>query len=44
MDIRTLDDNVANMTLIDLAQQLRERDVLRGRALPGILEQREQRQ
>src|ERR1035437_4559481 len=30
--------------LVDLAQELRERDVLRGRALAWILEQREQRQ
>src|SRR5277367_4661902 len=32
------------MALVDLAQQLRERDVLRRRALTWILEQREERQ
>ena len=44
MNFRTLDHDVAHAALIDLVQQLRERDVLRGGALARILEQREQRQ
>jgi len=44
VDLRSLDHDVANMALIDLGQQLREGDVLRGRALTRILEEREQRQ
>jgi hypothetical protein len=39
-----LDDDIAHATLIDLGQKLRERDVLCARALPRILEKREQRQ
>ena len=42
VDIRPLDHDVANAVLVDLAQQLRKRDVLRGRALTRILEKREQ--
>ena len=44
MDFRPLDHDVAHAALIDLGQQLRERDVLRGGALTRILEEREQRQ
>ena len=44
VDVRPLDQHVADLALIDLAQELRERDVLRRGALAGILEQREQRQ
>ena len=44
VDVRTLDQHVADLAGIDLVQKLRERDVLRGGALAGILEQREQRQ
>jgi hypothetical protein len=43
-DFRTLDHHVAYAALVDLAQELRERDVLRGRALAWILKQREQRE
>ncbi len=42
VDIRPLDDDVANLVLIDLAQQLREGDFLRGSALTRILEERKQ--
>ena len=42
VDFGSLDDDVANVVLVDLGQQLRERDVLRGRALTRILEKREQ--
>jgi hypothetical protein len=42
VDLGTLDDDVANVALIDLGQQLRERDVLGRRALTRILEEREQ--
>ena len=42
MNFRPLNDDVADAALIDLAQQLREGDVLRRGALPRILEQREQ--
>jgi len=42
MDFRPLDDDVANVVLIDFGQKLRERDVLRGRALTRVLEEREQ--
>jgi hypothetical protein len=42
MDFRPLDDDVANLVLIDLGQQLRERDVLRGRTLARVLEERKQ--
>ena len=42
VDLRPLDHDVANVVLVDLAQQLRERNVLRGRALTRILEKREQ--
>jgi hypothetical protein len=42
VDFRSLDDDVANVVLIDLGQELRERDILRGRALTRILEEREQ--
>ncbi len=44
MNFRTLDHDIADPSLINLGQKLRERDVLRGRALAGILEKREQRQ
>ena len=44
VDVRPLDHDVAHAALIDLGQQLRERDVLRGGALARILEKREQRQ
>ena len=44
MDVRALDHHVAHAALIDLGQQLRERNVLRGGALARILEKREQRQ
>ena len=44
MNIRTLNEHVANAALIDLAEQLRERDVGRSRALPRVLEQSEQSQ
>ena len=44
VDIRPLDHDVANMALINFAEELRERDILRGRALTRILEEREQRQ
>ena len=44
VDVRTLDHDVTDAALVDFRQQLRERDVLRGGALPGILEKREQRQ
>ena len=44
VDFRTLDEDVAHAALIDLVEQLREGNVLRGRVLAGILEQREQRQ
>ncbi len=42
VDLRTLDEHVAHAPLIDIAQKLRERNVLRGRALTRILKQREQ--
>jgi len=44
VDVGTLDHDVAHPALVDIAEQLRERDVLRGGVLAGILEQREQRQ
>src|SRR5262249_7513679 len=44
VDVRPLDHDVSNAILINLAEQLGERDVLRGRALTGVLEEREQRQ
>ena len=37
-------EDVAHAALVDLVEQLRERDVLRGGALTRILEQREQRE
>ena len=42
VNLRALDQHVAHLALIDLGQQLRERDILRGLALAGILEKREQ--
>jgi len=42
VDFRSLDDDVANVVLVDFGQELRERDVLRGRALTRVLEKREQ--
>ena len=42
VDLRPLDHDVANAVLVDLAQQLRKRNVLGGRALTRILEEREQ--
>ena len=44
VNVRPLDDDVANVALIDLGQELRERDVLRGRALARVLEEREESQ
>ena len=44
MDFRTLDQHVAHAALVDLVEQLRKRNVLRGGVLARILEQREQRQ
>ena len=44
MDVRALDHNVAHATLVDFGQKLRERNILRGRTLAGVLEKREQRQ
>ena len=44
VDLRPLDHDVANVVLVDLGQELREGDVLRGRALTRILEKREERQ
>ncbi len=44
MDIGALDHDVADAALVDFRQQLRERDILRGGALAGVLEKREQRQ
>ena len=44
VDFRALDQDIAHAALIDLTEQLRERNVLRGGVLAGILEQREQRQ
>ena len=41
VDFRSLDEDVAHATLIDLVEQLRERDVLRRRMLARILKQRE---
>ena len=43
MDFRTLDQDVADAALVDLVQELRERDVLGGGVLAGVLKQREQR-
>ena len=43
VDVRPLDQDVADLAGVDLAQKLRERDVLRRGALAGILKQREQR-
>jgi hypothetical protein len=42
VNFRTLDHHVAHAALIDFAEQLRERNILRGRTLARILEQREQ--
>src|SRR5262249_48938625 len=42
VDLRALDQDVADATLLDLIEELRERDFLRLRPLAGILEQREQ--
>jgi len=44
VDIRALDHDVADIAAVNLAQELGEGDVLRGRALTRILEEREQRQ
>jgi hypothetical protein len=44
VDFRPLDQNIANPALIDLIEQLRERDVLRGGVLARVLKQREQGQ
>ena len=44
VDVRALDQDVADLARVDLVEKLRERDVLRGGALAGILEQREQRE
>ena len=43
VDFGTLDQHVAHAALVDLVQELRERNVLRRRPLARILEQREQR-
>ena len=44
VDVRALDHNVAHAALVDFGQKLRERNILRGGALAGVLEKREQRQ
>ncbi len=44
VNFRPLNHDVADMALVDFGQKLRKRDILRGRALTGILEEREQRQ
>jgi hypothetical protein len=44
MDFLALDDDVADLAGINVIEQLRERDVLRNRALPRVLEYREKRQ
>src|SRR5215471_2502331 len=41
VNLRPLDDHVADVALVDFAQQLRERDILRGGPLTGVLEKRE---
>jgi hypothetical protein len=38
VDFGALDENVAHAALVDVVEQLRERDVLRRRVLAGILE------
>jgi hypothetical protein len=42
VDVGPLDQHVTDAALVDLVEQLRERNVLGRRALAGILEQREQ--
>jgi hypothetical protein len=42
VDFGTLDENIAHAALVDVIEQLRERDVLRSRMLARILEQGEQ--
>jgi hypothetical protein len=42
VNVRPLDQDVANLAGIDFRQKLRERDVLRRGALAGVLKQREQ--
>ncbi len=42
VDLRTLDDDIAHIALVDFGEQLREGDVLRGRARARILKQREE--
>ena len=42
-DLLAGDDDVADLALVDLGQELRIGDVLAGSALPGILEQVEER-
>ena len=42
VNLRPLDHHVADVVGVDLGQKLRERDILRGRALTRILEEREQ--
>jgi hypothetical protein len=44
VNLGTLDYDIADVILINFGEELRERDVLRGGALTGILEKREQRQ
>ena len=44
VDLRPLDQDVAHAAVLDLVEELRERDFLRLGALARILEQREQRQ
>ena len=44
VDFGALDQNIAHAALIDLVEQLREGNVLRGRVLARVLKQREQRQ
>ena len=44
VNFRTLDQDVAHAALVDFIEQLGERDVLGGRALARILEEREKRE
>jgi hypothetical protein len=41
VNLLALDQHIAHLALIDFGQELRERNILRGLALAGILEQRE---